>query len=68
MYVSCVIKMVKQREDSVKYRNVRLSIETYNKLDRYLLDLMQKRGDSRISLDDAIKSLIEEYYVKRTRT
>jgi hypothetical protein len=60
--------MIKQRKDSVKYRNVRLSIETYNKLDRYLLELMQKRGDRRISLDDAVKSLIEEYHFKKTRT
>jgi hypothetical protein len=60
--------MIKQRKDSVKYRNVRLSIETYNKLDRYLLELMQKRGDRRVSLDDAIKSLIEEYHLKKTRT
>jgi hypothetical protein len=57
--------MIKQRKDSVKYRNVRLSIETYNKLDRYLLELMQKRGDTRVSLDDAIKSLIEEYHSKK---
>jgi hypothetical protein len=63
-----VIKLIKQRKDSVKFRNVRLSIETYNKLDRYLLELMQKRGDRRISLDDAIKSLIEESHSKKTRT
>ena len=60
--------MIKQRKDSVKYRNVRLSIETYNRLDRYLLELMQKRGDRRVSLDDAIKSLIEEYHSKKKRT
>lgn len=68
IYVNRVIRMIKQKKDSVKYRNVRLSIETYNKLDRYLLELMQKRGDRRVSLDDAIKSLIEEYHFKKTRT
>jgi hypothetical protein len=67
-YVYRVIKLIKQRKDSVKFRNVRLSIETYNKLDRYLLELMQKRGDRRISLDDAIKSLIDESHSKKTRT
>ncbi|HMH09375.1 MAG TPA: hypothetical protein VK553_01590 [Candidatus Nitrosopolaris rasttigaisensis] len=59
--------MIKKRNDSVEYRNVRLSIETYTKLDRYLLELIQKRGDRRLSLDDAINSLIEDYYSKRTR-
>lgn len=39
--------MVKPRKDDTDYRNVRLDIDTYNKLDRYLLELMQKRGDRR---------------------
>ena len=30
--------------------------------DRYLLELMQKRGDRRLSFDEAIKSLIEDHY------
>jgi hypothetical protein len=59
--------LVKQRKQSVEYRNVRLSIETYKKLDRYLLELIQKRGDRGISLDEAIKSLIESYYSTKTK-
>jgi hypothetical protein len=55
--------MVKPRKDDTDYRNVRLNIDTYNKLDRYLLELMQKRGDRRLSFDEAIKSLIEDYYL-----
>jgi hypothetical protein len=51
--------LVKQRKQSVEYRNVRLSIETYKKLDKYLLELIKKKGDRHISLDEAIKSLIE---------
>jgi hypothetical protein len=54
--------MVKPRKDDTDYRNVRLYIDTYNKLDRYLLELMQKRGDRRLSFDEAIKSLIEDHY------
>jgi hypothetical protein len=56
------IHMVKPRKDDTDYRNVRLYIDTYNKLDRYLLELMQKRGDRRLSFDEAIKSLIEDHY------
>ena len=54
--------MVKPRKDDTDYRNVRLNIDTYTKLDRYLLELMQKRGDRRLSFDEAVKSLIEDYY------
>jgi hypothetical protein len=54
--------MVKPRKEDTDYRNVRLNIDTYNKLDRYLLELMQKRGDRRLSFDEAIKSLIEDHY------
>jgi hypothetical protein len=52
----------KQRKKTVEYRNVRLSIDTYQKLDKYLLELIYKKGDRHISLDEAIKSLIEAYY------
>jgi hypothetical protein len=54
--------MVKLKKDDIDYRNVRLYIDTYNKLDRYLLELMQKRGNRRLSFDDAIKTLIEDHY------
>jgi hypothetical protein len=54
--------LVKQRKQGLEYRNVRLSIETYKKLDKYLIELIQKRGDRHISLDEAIKSLIDSYY------
>jgi hypothetical protein len=57
--------MVKPRKDDTDYRNVRLNIDTYNKLDRYLLELIQKRGDRRLSFDEAIKSLIEDHYLYR---
>jgi hypothetical protein len=51
--------MAKQRKQTVEYRNVRLSIGTYNKLDRYLLELIEKRGNRHISLNEAVDSLIE---------
>jgi hypothetical protein len=60
----------KQGKQAVQYRNIRLSIETYRKLDKYLLELIQNKGDRHISLDEAIKSLIDSHYstkVKRSR-
>jgi hypothetical protein len=54
--------MAKQRKQSVEYRNVRLSMKTYDKLDKYLLELVLKTSDRHISLDEAINSLIDSYY------
>ncbi|HZB15886.1 MAG TPA: hypothetical protein VE445_01870 [Nitrososphaeraceae archaeon] len=59
--------MVKQRKQTIEYRNVRLSIDTYKKLDKYLLELIQKRGDRHISLDEAIMSLIASYYSTKAK-
>ncbi|MDQ4056983.1 MAG: hypothetical protein M3156_06150 [Thermoproteota archaeon] len=59
--------MVKQRKQSVEYRNVRLSIDTYKKLDKYLIELIQKRGDRRISFDEAIRSLIDLYSLTKAK-
>jgi hypothetical protein len=54
--------LAKQRKQGIEYRNVSLSIDTYKKLEKYLLELIQKRRNRHISLDEAINSLIEAYY------
>ncbi|CAN5115734.1 hypothetical protein BH18THE2_BH18THE2_13820 [soil metagenome] len=59
--------MAKQRKQTVEYRNVRLSIETYNKLEKYLLELIEEREDRHISLDEAVYSLIEAYSSTKTK-
>jgi hypothetical protein len=59
--------MAKQRKQTVEYRNVRLSIETYDKLERYLLTLIEERKDRHISLDEAVYSLIEAYSSTKTK-
>ena len=59
--------MAKQRKQAVEYRNVRLSIDTYKKLDKYLLELIKKKGDRYISFDEAIKSLIDSYYSTKVK-
>jgi hypothetical protein len=56
--------MSKQRKQTVKYRNIRLSLDTYEELDKYLFELMQKRGERRLSLDDAVKALLDEHHSK----
>ena len=48
--------MPKQRKQIVEYRNIRLSIDTYQKLDKYLIELIEKKSDRHITLDEAIKT------------
>lgn len=58
-YVTCVTK---QKKETASYRNIRLSLETYQQLDRYLFELVKTKANRRISLDNAVKSLLEEHY------
>lgn len=58
-YVTCVTK---QKKETTNYRNIRLSLETYQQLDTYLLELVKTKANRRISLDNAVKSLLEEHY------
>lgn len=51
----------KQRSESVEYRNIRLKMETYTKLEEYKVSLINKKKDSHISLDDAVEALLEEH-------
>jgi hypothetical protein len=59
--------LAKKRKQTIEYRNVRLSIDTYKKLDKYLLELIHKKDDRHISLDEAIKSLIDSYYSTKAK-
>lgn len=54
--------MAQKRKSDVSRRNITLQIATYSKLDKYLLELMQKRNKTKLSLNDAIKALLEEHY------
>ncbi|MEM1949429.1 MAG: hypothetical protein QXO30_07505 [Candidatus Caldarchaeum sp.] len=48
----------------VSKRNVALKIETYNRLEKYLVELMRKRGSPRITLDEAVNALLDEHEEK----
>ena len=49
------------RESKVKKRNIVLRMETYERLQRYLLELIQKRGNPKITFDEAINALLDEH-------
>jgi hypothetical protein len=52
--------MAQKRKEDASYRNVRLKIETYDKLQKYLLNLMQDKGTPWLTLDDAVNNLLEK--------
>lgn len=47
-----------KKKENISKRNISLSIETYEKLERYKIKLMSEKGDSRLTFDDAINSLL----------
>ena len=51
--------MAKKREN-VSKRNISLNIETYERLEKYKIKLMNEKGDSRITFDDAINILLNK--------
>jgi len=50
----------KPRKD-VSKRNVALKIETYSRLERFLLEVMKMKGSPRVTFDEAINFLLDEY-------
>ena len=50
--------MAKPKIANATHRNVVLKISTYNRLQRFLIDLVRKRGRPRVSFDEAIAELL----------
>lgn len=53
--------MSKAKKDAAEYRNIRLTMQTYERLDEYLFGLMKEKGNRRMSLDDAVSSLLDAH-------
>ena len=49
-----------QNRKSVTKRNVVLKIETYERLERYKIKLMNEKEDSNLTFDDVIKDLLDK--------
>ncbi|MDF2955706.1 MAG: hypothetical protein OD815_001322 [Candidatus Alkanophagales archaeon MCA70_species_2] len=45
----------------VSKRNIVLKIETYNRLEKFLLEVMKKKGSPRVTFDEAVNFLLDEY-------
>jgi hypothetical protein len=60
--------LVRARHEDVEYRNIRLKIETYKRLENCLLYFMQREADPSITLDRAVNLLIDEFKAQPTVT
>lgn len=49
-----------QNRKKVTKRNVVLKIETYERLDKYKIKLMNEKGDSKLTFDDIINDLLDK--------
>lgn len=49
-----------QRRKKVTKRNIVLKIETYERLDKYKIKLMNEKEDSKLTYDDAINDLLDK--------
>jgi len=59
--------MPKPRSSHIRRRNIALKIETYERLEKFLLELSRERG-KRLTFDDAVSALLDEYEAKGART
>jgi len=56
--------MAQKRKRGVDRRNITLHIATYTRLDKYILELMQERNKTDLTLNDTIEALLDEHYSK----
>ena len=53
---------MKERNPNASSRNVKLRIQTYDELDKYLTALVVQKGDRKLTLNDAVTFLLDEHY------
>ena len=61
-----LLSMIMRSKGNVKKRNIALRIETYNRLEKFLTELIRERGSPRITFDDAINALLDKHGEKGT--
>lgn len=53
-----MIPMARSRKN-VSKRNIVLKIETYNRLEKFLIELMKEKSSHRITFDEAVNALLD---------
>jgi hypothetical protein len=59
--------IVAGEKEEVGRRNITLHFETYERLDKYLFELAQRKRVLKVSRNDAIETLLDEHYQKREK-
>jgi len=52
---------------NVSRRNIVLKIETYNRLEEFLFEVMKKKNSPRVTFDEAVNFLLDEYWRTKRR-
>jgi len=50
--------LTRKQKENASRRNVVLKIETYNRLEKFIVELVKKKESPRISFDDAVNELL----------
>lgn len=53
--------MARPRSGTVDSRNVKLDITTYDRLDKYVIELVNQLGKSKVSKSEAVAALLDEH-------
>ena len=56
-----ILEIRMQNRKKVEKRNVVLKIETYERLERFKVQLISEKNNSRLSFDDAINNLLDNF-------
>jgi len=54
--------MSREKKDTVPIRNVRLKTKTYERLEKFKVELIQQKGKPQVTFDDAINYLLDEHH------
>jgi len=49
-----------QKRKTVSKRNIVLSIETYERLEKYKIKLISEKGNSKLTFDDIVNDLLDK--------
>jgi len=57
-----VFPMTRKKKEIASIRNVRLRAQTYERLEKFKVELIQRKGKPQVTFDDAVNYLLDEHY------
>lgn len=59
--------MSRARSNNVTGRNVKLDLDTYGRLDKFLMELILEREERKLTLNDAVSALLDEHLKQKQK-